>query len=101
MKGVPAVKLGKARAMTFLAAAALSLYALAGIAAAGAEIERYSQTVEAFSEKARELKEENAELELLLREGRSDRDEIIEKLAGERLNLVLPGQSKIPQQTGG
>lgn len=95
------MKLGKARAITFLAAAALSLYALVGIAAAGAEIERYSQTREAFSEMAQELKNENAVLESLLREGRSDRDKTMEKLAGERLNLVMPGQSKIPQQTGG
>lgn len=37
--------------ITLLAAAALSLYALAGLAAAGAEIERYSRTRDALSER--------------------------------------------------
>ena len=47
-KGVLAVRLGRAGIITLLAAAALSLYALAGIAGAGAEIERNSRTREAF-----------------------------------------------------
>ena len=49
--------------ITLLAAAALSLYALAGIVAARAEIERYSQTREALSARAQELEEANAGLE--------------------------------------
>ena len=90
--------------ITLLAAAALSLYALAGIVAALAEIERYSQTREALSARAQELEEANAGLEELLRQGRADRDSMIEELARERLGLVYPDEIKAPAQqnhTGG
>ena len=89
-KGAQAVKRGRAGMITLLAAAALSLYALAGIVAARAEIERYSQTREALSARAQELEEANAGLEELLRQGRADRDSVIEELARERLGLVYP-----------
>ena len=90
--------------ITLLAAAALSLYALAGIVAARAEIERYSRTRDALSERASELRRENAGLEELLRQGRADRDSMIEELARERLGLVYPDEIKAPAQqnhTGG
>lgn len=90
-KGVLAVRLGRAGIITLLAAAALSLYALAGIAGAGAEIERNSRTREAFDAAVYKLDEECAALEALLSAGRKDRAAIAERLAGERLGLVSPG----------
>ena len=102
MKGARAVKHGRAGMITLLAAAALSLYALAGLAAAGAEIERYSRTRDALSERASELRRENAGLEELLREGRADRASVIEGLARERLGLVYPDEIDSQQyHTGG
>ena len=76
--------------ITLLAAAALSLYALAGIVAARAEIERYSTARDALGERAVELEAANSELEAALRQGRADKDEIIEALARERLGLTYP-----------
>lgn len=90
--------------ITLLAAAALSLYALAGLAAAGAEIERYSRTRDALSARAAELADSNAALEQLLRTGRADRDSVIEALARERLGLVYPDETDAHAQqnyTGG
>ena len=76
--------------------------ALAGLAAAGAEIERYSRTRDALSERASELRRENAGLEELLREGRADRASVIEGLARERLGLVYPDEIDSQQyHTGG
>ena len=96
------MKLTRAGTITLLAAAALSLYALAGMAAAWAEIERYSQTREAFSVKVQALEEENAALEAQLDAGRADKRAIIEKLAREKLGYVYPGEQEIhTQQTGG
>ena len=88
--------------ITLLAAAALSLYALAGLAAAGAEIDRYSQTRDALSRQAEELRRDNAGLEELLRRGRADRASVIEELARERLGLVYPDEIYSQQyHTGG
>lgn len=104
MKGVKAVKQARAGIITLLAAAALSLYALAGLAAASAQIERYSQTREELTARASELEEANAGMEELLRKGRTDRDSVIEALARERLGLVYPGEGTAPSQqyhTGG
>ena len=96
------MKHGRAGMITLLDAAALSLYALAGLAAAGAEIERYSRTRDALSERASELRRENAGLEELLREGRADRASVIEGLARERLGLVYPDEIDSQQyHTGG
>lgn len=98
------MKHGRAGMMTLLAAAALSLYALAGLAAAGAEIERYSRTREALCARAAELTESNAALEQLLREAEADRESVIEELARERLRLVYPDEINAQAQqnyTGG
>ena len=53
--------------LVLLAAAALSLYALAETAAAGAEIERYSRTREALNAVEQALEEGNAALREQLR----------------------------------
>lgn len=96
------MKHGRAGMITLLAAAALSLYALAGLAAAGAEIDRYSQTRDALSRQAEELRRDNAGLEELLRRGRADRASVIEELARERLGLVYPDEIYSQQyHTGG
>ena len=72
------------------------------LAAAGAEIERYSRTRDALSERASELRRENAGLEELLREGWADRASVIEGLARERLGLVYPDEIDSQQyHTGG
>ena len=90
-KGERAVKNARAALAALLAAAALSLYALAGILRAGAEIERCSRTRQSLEEAAGALETENAALEELLNAGR---DELIEKLARERLGFAYPGEEK-------
>ena len=91
MKGARAVKHGRAGTITLLAAAVLTVYALVGLASAGAEIERCSRTRQSLEEAAGALEAENAALEELLNAGR---DEIIEKLARERLGFAYPGEEK-------
>ncbi len=81
---------GRAVTITLLAAAALGLYALAGLAAASAEIDRYSETRDALSGMVAAMEEANAELEAQLRQGRADKDTFIEALARERLGLEYP-----------
>lgn len=90
MKGARAVKHGRAGTITLLAAAVLTVYALVGLASAGAEIERYSTARDALGERAVELEAANSELEAALRQDRADKDEIIEALARERLGLTYP-----------
>ena len=82
--------------ITLLAAAALSLYALAGIVAARAEIERYSQTREALSARAQELEEANAGLEELLRQGRADRDSV--RSGTKSVPIPVPAQTNADWQ---
>ncbi len=93
LKGARAVKHGRAGMITLLAAAALTAYALAGLASAGAEIDRYSETRDALAAKAQELEEANSELEGMLRQGRADKDGTIEALARERLGLTYPDET--------
>ena len=82
------MKHGRAGMITLLAAAALTAYALAGLASVGAEIDRYGETRSALAERVRELEEANCELEARLNRGRADKNELIEALARERLDYV-------------
>ena len=92
-KGARAVKHGRAGMITLLAAAALSLYALAGLAAAAAEIDRYSETRDALGGEVEALENSNAQLEAKLRQGRAEKDEVIEELARKKLGLVYPDET--------
>ena len=93
LKGAQAVKHGRAGMITLLAAAALTAYALAGLASVGAEIDRYGETRSALAERVRELEEANCELEARLNRGRADKNELIEALARERLGLRYPDET--------
>ncbi len=76
-----------------LAAAALTAYALAGLAAAGAETEKYGTARDALARRVHELTDTNSELAEKLRRGRADKDALIEALARERLGLEYPGET--------
>ena len=83
------MKLSRSGIIALLIASALSLYALAGIAATEAAAGEYRQRLETLGERAAELEPENARLarELAL----ASDSESIER-AARSLGLVYPGE---------
>lgn len=83
------MKLSRSGIIALLIAAALSLYALAGIAATESAAAEYGQRLEELSRRAGELERENAGLERSL--ALSDERGALERAARE-LGLVYPGE---------
>ena len=98
------MKLSRSGIIALLIAAALSLYALAGIAATESAAAEYGQRLEKLSHRAGELERDNAGLERSL--ALSDERGALERAARE-LGLVYPGETVFvfaggrDNQTGG
>lgn len=83
------MRLSRSGIIVLLIVAAISLYALAGIAATEAEAAEYESLLAALGERAAELSEENSRLELEL--SRASEDETIER-AAHSYGLVYPDE---------
>ena len=73
-----------------IVAVALLIYSLTVFAAAGRELDRLKAEAGAAADRLGELEKENSSLQTSLEEGVSDEE--LERLARERLALVLPGE---------
>ena len=73
-----------------IVAVALLIYSLTVFAGAGRELDRLKAEAGAAADRLGELEKENSSLQTSLEEGMSDEE--LERLARERLALVLPGE---------
>ena len=73
-----------------IVAVALLIYSLTVFAGAGRELNRLKAEAGAAADMLGELEKENSSLQTSLEEGMSDEE--LERLARERLALVLPGE---------
>ena len=73
-----------------IVAVALLIYSLTVFAGAGRELDRLKAEAGAAADRLGELEKENSSLQTSLEEGVSDEE--LERLARERLALVLPGE---------
>ena len=73
-----------------IVAVALLIYSLTVFAGAGRELNRLKAEAGAAADRLGELEKENSSLQTSLEEGVSDEE--LERLARERLALVLPGE---------
>ena len=73
-----------------IVAVALLIYSLTVFAGAGRELDRLKAEAGAAADRLDELEKENSSLQTSLEEGMSDEE--LERLARERLALVLPGE---------
>ena len=73
-----------------IVAVALLIYSLTVFAGAGREFDRLKAEAGAAADRLGELEKENSSLQTSLEEGMSDEE--LERLARERLALVLPGE---------
>ena len=73
-----------------IVAVALQIYSLTVFAGAGRELNRLKAEAGAAADMLGELEKENSSLQTSLEEGMSDEE--LERLARERLALVLPGE---------
>ena len=73
-----------------IVAVALLIYSLTVFAGAGRELNRLKAEAGAAADRLGELEKENSSLQTSLEEGMSDEE--LERLARERLALVLPGE---------
>ena len=73
-----------------IVAVALLIYSLTVFAGAGRELDRLKAEAGAAADRLVELEQENSSLQTALEEGVSDEE--LERLARERLALVLPGE---------
>ena len=73
-----------------IVAVALLIYSLTVFAGAGRELDRLKAEAGAAADMLGELEKENSSLQTSLEEGMSDEE--LERLARERLALVLPGE---------
>ena len=73
-----------------IVAVALLIYSLTVFAGAGRELDRLKAEAGAAADMLGELEKENSSLQTSLEEGVSDEE--LERLARERLALVLPGE---------
>ena len=73
-----------------IVAVALLIYSLTVFAGAGRELDRLKAEAGAAADRLGELEKENSSLQTSLEKGVSDEE--LERLARERLALVLPGE---------
>ena len=73
-----------------IVAVALLIYSLTVFAGAGRKLDRLKAEAGAAADRLGELEKENSSLQTSLEEGMSDEE--LERLARERLALVLPGE---------
>ena len=73
-----------------IVAVALLIYSLTVFAGAGRELDRLKAEAGVAADRLGELEKENSSLQTSLEEGMSDEE--LERLARERLALVLPGE---------
>ena len=73
-----------------IVAVALLIYSLTVFAGVGRKLDRLTDAANSASDKLGELKQENSRLRAALEAGMSDEE--LERLARQRLALVLPGE---------